>query len=326
MHTSTSPQYAIIASCDVAAAMMEPPGGTGAGRGVDHGGARLPPRDAQGRRGVRRLVVVQGLGTRTASRRRASAAATTGCSARTTRGTASASSPPGFNMLDPIKATVLTPGLDVDGDFADHGIPAAIVTKYLAEHGVIVEKTGLYSFFIMFTIGITKGRWNTLLTALQQFKADYDAQPAAVARAAGVRAGASRATRRSACASCATRSTASTGQRHRPPDDRDVRVEPRAGDEAGRRVRAHGAPRDRARRDRRPRGARDERAADALSAGHPAADPRRALQPPDRQVPAVRARLQRALPRLRHRHPRAGRGGDRRAHAAISSTASRARR
>jgi arginine/lysine/ornithine decarboxylase len=42
------------------------------------------------------------------------------------------------------------------------------------EHGVIVEKTGLYSFFIMFTIGITKGRWNTLLTALQQFKDDYD--------------------------------------------------------------------------------------------------------------------------------------------------------
>src|SRR5207248_3493541 len=28
MHTSTSPQYAIIASCDVSAAMMEPPGGT----------------------------------------------------------------------------------------------------------------------------------------------------------------------------------------------------------------------------------------------------------------------------------------------------------
>jgi arginine decarboxylase len=39
---------------------------------------------------------------------------------------------------------------------------------------VIVEKTGLYSFFIMFTIGITKGRWNSLLTALQQFKDDYD--------------------------------------------------------------------------------------------------------------------------------------------------------
>jgi arginine decarboxylase len=81
---------------------------------------------------------------------------------------------PGFNMLDPIKATVITPGLDVTGHFAETGIPASIVTRYLVEHGVIVEKTGLYSFFIMFTIGITKGRWNTLLSSLQQFKDDYD--------------------------------------------------------------------------------------------------------------------------------------------------------
>src|SRR3546814_9331346 len=77
-------------------------------------------------------------------------------------------------MLDPIKATIITPGLNVSGKFSETGIPASIVTKFLAEHGVIVEKTGLYSFFILFTIGITKGRWNTLLTALQQFKDDYD--------------------------------------------------------------------------------------------------------------------------------------------------------
>ena len=62
----------------------------------------------------------------------------------------------------------------MEGNFADTGIPASIVSKFLAEHGVVVEKTGLYSFFIMFTIGITKGRWNTLLAALQQFKVDYD--------------------------------------------------------------------------------------------------------------------------------------------------------
>jgi arginine decarboxylase len=80
----------------------------------------------------------------------------------------------GFNMLDPIKATVVTPGLALDGTFDNSGIPASIVTKYLAEHGVIIEKCGLYSFFILFTIGITKGRWNTLVTALQQFKDDYD--------------------------------------------------------------------------------------------------------------------------------------------------------
>src|SRR2546428_14151314 len=78
-------------------------------------------------------------------------------------------------MRNPIKPIFIPPGLDVEGSFSDNFvIPAAIVTKYLAEHGVVVEKTGLYSFFIMFTIGITKGRWNTLLTALQQFKDDYD--------------------------------------------------------------------------------------------------------------------------------------------------------
>ncbi len=63
---------------------------------------------------------------------------------------------PGFNMLDPIKATVITPGLSVDGTFQERGVPALILTKYLTEHGIVVEKTGLYSFFIMFTIGITR--------------------------------------------------------------------------------------------------------------------------------------------------------------------------
>jgi arginine decarboxylase len=81
---------------------------------------------------------------------------------------------PGFNMLAPSKATVITPGLTVDGNFQDWGVPALILTKYLTEHGIVVEKTGLYSFFIMFTIGITKGRWNTMVTELQQFKDDYD--------------------------------------------------------------------------------------------------------------------------------------------------------
>lgn len=173
MHTSTSPQYAIIASCDVAAAMMEPPGGTAlveesiiealdfrrAMRKVDEewgadwwfkvwgpdelNDEGMPDRDQWVLRSGERWHGFGDLAT-------------------------------GFNMLDPIKATVINPGLDVDGNFADVGIPANIVTKYLAEHGVIIEKTGLYSFFIMFTIGITKGRWNSLVTELQQFKDDYD--------------------------------------------------------------------------------------------------------------------------------------------------------
>jgi arginine decarboxylase len=173
MHISTSPQYAIIASCDIAAAMMEPPGGTAlveesilealdfrrAMKKVDQEWGKDwwfqvwgPENFCEEGIGSREDWMINGKDE--------------------WHGFGKIES--GFNMLDPIKATIVTPGLSLDGVFSDTGIPASIVTKYLAEHGVIVEKAGLYSFFIMFTIGITKGRWNTLLTALQQFKDDYD--------------------------------------------------------------------------------------------------------------------------------------------------------
>lgn len=173
MHTSTSPQYAIIASCDVAAAMMEPPGGTALVEesimeALDFRRAMRKVDDEWGKDWWFKVwgpdeLADEGIGTPMDWTLRAG---------DSWHGFSSLA--PGFNMLDPIKATVITPGLDVSGQFADTGIPASIVTRYLAEHGVIVEKTGLYSFFIMFTIGITKGRWNTLLSALQQFKDDYD--------------------------------------------------------------------------------------------------------------------------------------------------------
>ncbi len=174
MHTSTSPQYSIIASCDVAAAMMEEPGGT----------ALVEESIAEAldfRRAMRKVdeewgadwwfkvwgpddLSEEGIEEREAWMLKPGE-----------RWHGFGQLADGFNMLDPIKATIITPGLDVDGAFSeDIGIPAAIVTKYLAEHGVIVEKCGLYSFFIMFTIGITKGRWNTMVTELQQFKDDYD--------------------------------------------------------------------------------------------------------------------------------------------------------
>ena len=173
MHTSTSPQYAIIASCDVSAAMMEPPGGT----------ALVEESIAEAlnfRRAMRKVeeewgsgwwfkvwgpehLADDGIGQQEDWILKAD---------EEWHGFGNLA--PGFNMLDPIKATLITPGLHVSGKFAESGIPASIVTRYLVEHGVIVEKTGLYSFFIMFTIGITKGRWNTLLSALQQFKDDYD--------------------------------------------------------------------------------------------------------------------------------------------------------
>ncbi len=173
MHTSTSPQYAIIASCDVAAAMMEPPGGTALveesiAEAMDFRRAMKKVDEEFGKDWWFKVwgpdkIADEGTGSRE------DWVLKTGDKWHGFGKLAS-----GFNMLDPIKATVITPGLNLNGNFDDSGIPAGMVTKYLAEHGVIVEKCGLYSFFIMFTIGITKGRWNTLLTALQQFKDDYD--------------------------------------------------------------------------------------------------------------------------------------------------------
>jgi len=174
MHSSTSPQYSIIASCDVAAAMMEEPGGN----------ALVEESIMEAlnfRRSMRKVDQEWGDGwwfkvwgpddlSEEGIEERAAWMLN-----KNEKWHGFGNLAPNFNMLDPIKATIITPGLNVDGEFDDKlGIPAVIVTKYLAEHGVIVEKTGLYSFFIMFTIGITKGRWNTLVAALQQFKDDYD--------------------------------------------------------------------------------------------------------------------------------------------------------
>ncbi|HEU0219953.1 MAG TPA: arginine/lysine/ornithine decarboxylase [Gallionella sp.] len=173
MHTSTSPQYAIIASCDVAAAMMEPPGGTALveesiAEAMDFRRAMRKVDEEFGKDWWFKVwgpekIAEEGIGSREDWMLK---------TGDKWHGFGKLVS--GFNMLDPIKATIITPGLNLNGQFDESGIPAAMVTKYLAEHGVIVEKCGLYSFFIMFTIGITKGRWNTLLTALQQFKDDYD--------------------------------------------------------------------------------------------------------------------------------------------------------
>jgi arginine decarboxylase len=174
MHTSTSPQYAIIASCDVAAAMMEQPGGRALveesiSEALDFRRAMRKVDDEFGDSWWFRVWGPKSFEHVGAGRREdwilGPRDAWHGFEGVET----------GFNMLDPIKATLITPGLGMDGGFSPWGIPASLVTKYLSEHGVVVEKTGLYSFFVMFTIGITKGRWNSLVTELQQFKADYDA-------------------------------------------------------------------------------------------------------------------------------------------------------
>lgn len=77
-------------------------------------------------------------------------------------------------FLDPIKVTLLTPGLNADGTMADKGIPASIVSKYLDDRGIIVEKTGPYNLLFLFSFGIDNTKAMGLLRELCNFRRDFD--------------------------------------------------------------------------------------------------------------------------------------------------------
>tara|TARA_Y100001951_G_scaffold22902_1_gene17799 strand:- start:2317 stop:4560 length:2244 start_codon:yes stop_codon:yes gene_type:complete len=175
MHISTSPQYGIIASLDVASAMMEGPAG----------------------RSLIQETFDEALSFRRALanvRRNLSAddwwfsiwqpGAVDGADELATADWVLQPDADwhGFGevaddyvLLDPIKVTLVMPGLNAAGKLEQQGIPAAVVSKFLWERGLVVEKTGLYSFLVLFSMGITKGKWSTLLTELLEFKRSFDA-------------------------------------------------------------------------------------------------------------------------------------------------------
>jgi arginine decarboxylase len=79
-----------------------------------------------------------------------------------------------YCMLDPIKVSVVTPGVSADGSISDHGFPAALLTAYLDARGIVVEKTTDFTILFLFSLGITNAKWSTLVHALLAFKRDYD--------------------------------------------------------------------------------------------------------------------------------------------------------
>ena len=82
--------------------------------------------------------------------------------------------PDGWCMLDPIKFGIVCPGMKDDGQLDDAGIPADIVTAYLGRHGIVPSRTTDHMVLFLFSMGVTKGKWGTLLNTLLDFKADYD--------------------------------------------------------------------------------------------------------------------------------------------------------
>ncbi|MEU6981168.1 Orn/Lys/Arg decarboxylase N-terminal domain-containing protein [Streptomyces sp. NPDC046371] len=80
----------------------------------------------------------------------------------------------GHCLLDPVKVTLTCPGVTATGHTQPWGIPARVLTEYLATRGIVVEKTDSYTTLVLFSMGITKGKWGTLMDALMDFKALYD--------------------------------------------------------------------------------------------------------------------------------------------------------
>jgi len=188
MHASTSPNYAIMASCDVSSAMMEAPSGeilTG--------------------ESIEEAIAFRQVISRMNSEIRKGDDWFFSCWQPPTVKVGSARVPfhevdptvlktepkcwvlhpnevwhgfgdieDGYCMLDPIKVSVLSPGMGDDGELLEFGIPACVLTAYLSRQGIVVEKTTDFTILFLFSIGITKGKWGTLVNALLDFKRDYD--------------------------------------------------------------------------------------------------------------------------------------------------------
>lgn len=175
MHISTSPQYGIIASLDVASAMMEGP----AGRSLIQETFDEALSFRRALANVRRNLDAEDWWFSIWQPGEADGADSLSTGDWVLQPDADwhgfGEVASDYVLLDPIKVTLVMPGLNAAGKLEQRGIPAAVVSKFLWERGLVVEKTGLYSFLVLFSMGITKGKWSTLLTELLEFKRSYDA-------------------------------------------------------------------------------------------------------------------------------------------------------
>jgi arginine decarboxylase len=81
-----------------------------------------------------------------------------------------------YCMLDPTKVTILMPGVNAQGQSGEWGIPAAILTEFLDGRRVEIARTGDYTVLVLFSVGTSKGKWGSLLENLFEFKRLYDTE------------------------------------------------------------------------------------------------------------------------------------------------------
>ena len=77
-------------------------------------------------------------------------------------------------MLDPVKVSILTPGMGEDGKLEKSGVPAALLNAWFNRFGIVPTRVTDFQVMVLFSIGVTKGKWGTLLTNLLAFKRAYD--------------------------------------------------------------------------------------------------------------------------------------------------------
>ena len=77
-------------------------------------------------------------------------------------------------MLDPVKVSILCPGINESGTISGNAVPAALVSAYIYDRGIVPTRTTDFQLMFLFSPGITKGKWVTLLNTLLNFKEIYD--------------------------------------------------------------------------------------------------------------------------------------------------------
>ncbi|AFR22131.1 putative ornithine decarboxylase [Lactobacillus helveticus] len=81
----------------------------------------------------------------------------------------------GETMIDPLKITVRTPGIDVkNAKYEKTGIPGAVVAEFLMENHIIRAKNDLNSLLFLLTPGDSQEELDTLLNAFLKFEQYYD--------------------------------------------------------------------------------------------------------------------------------------------------------
>ena len=189
MHTSTSPLYAIIASNDITSAMMDGNGGRSLTQEVIQEAVDF-------RQAVSRIHrdfadkktwffkpwnvehVTDAKGRKVAF---ADADSELLCNSQDPWKLRPGDKWHGFDsiaadwcMLDPVKVSLLAPGISEDGELEDTGVPGALINAYFGRFGIVPTRVTDFQVMFLFAMGIIKGRWGTLLSNLLSFKRDYD--------------------------------------------------------------------------------------------------------------------------------------------------------